>query len=296
MNVFITGATGFIGSNLCRYFIKKGYNVSIAVRKNSSLINIEDIINEITIYYNTDSVNDLALFLKNHGIDAVFHLASCFIAEHKSEDIEKLISSNLLYGTFLLEAMKIAGIKNLVNTGTSWQHYHNEPYNPVCLYAATKEAFEKLIKYYTEAEGLSCVTLKLFDSYGENDLRPKLINVLDKFSAEKKIIDMSHGEQEINLLHVDDICSGYEKAYELLSSNIDSKTNKQFALVAKETITLRALILLFNRISNKEILVNWGSKPYRKREVMEVWSAFETLPNWQQKITLEEGLYRIFKK
>jgi hypothetical protein len=48
-----------------------------------------------------------------------------------------LIQSNVLFGTQLLEAMGVNNTRNIVNTGTFWQHYNNEDYNPVCLYAAT---------------------------------------------------------------------------------------------------------------------------------------------------------------
>ncbi len=293
MKVFITGATGFIGANLCRLLIKKNYDVSIGLRKDSDLTSINDFKKDTTLYYYTDSVKQFASFLKEEKIEMVFHLASCFIAEHQSDDIVNLIDSNLLFGTFLLEAMKIAEIKEIVNTGTSWQHYNNEPYSPVCLYAATKQAFECLITYYVEAENLSCITLKLFDSYSENDTRPKLINLLNSFAAKGKVLDMSPGEQEINLLHVEDICKGFEKAIELLR-NSETSLNKNYALFANETITLKDLIMLFNSIAEKKISINWGLKEYRKREVMRLWSSFEILPNWKQEISLKEGLNRAF--
>ena len=41
--VFITGANGFIGSNLCRYFLKKNFTVHGLVRKTSDLHFLEDL-------------------------------------------------------------------------------------------------------------------------------------------------------------------------------------------------------------------------------------------------------------
>lgn len=294
MNIFITGATGFIGSNLCKHLLKKGYNVHIGLRKESDLSNLASFKNKIHIFYYTNSIYDLATYFTNSNIEGVFHLASCFISEHKTQDVTRLIDTNVHFGTLLLEAMKVAKVKNLINTGTSWQHYENESYNPVCLYAATKEAFETIIKYYTECESISCITLKLFDSYSENDNRPKLINLLNQFAEEGKVLDMSEGNQEINLLHVNDICNGYEIAYDLFTK-LKSPINFKYALAAKETITLKELIEIFNRLSPKPIIVNWGHKPYRKREVMSLWSEYDMLPNWKQTISLENGLNRLFK-
>ena len=45
---------------------------------------------------------------------------------------------------------------------------------------------------------------------------------------------------------------------------------------------------------DKKINVVWGGKPYRKREVMNLWVNGENLPNWKPKISLEEGL-KLFK-
>ncbi|WDC83286.1 NAD(P)-dependent oxidoreductase [Caloramator sp. mosi_1] len=111
-------------------------------------------------------------FLK-HKFDAIFHLASLFIAEHDSNQIDDLLKSNIIFGTHILEAMKYGNVKNMVNIGTYWQHYKNEEYNPVCLYAASKEAFEKIIEFYIQVENIKVITLKLYDIYGINDKRKK---------------------------------------------------------------------------------------------------------------------------
>ena len=68
--------------------------------------------------------------------------------------------------------MKEVGVKILVNTGTSWQHYENKDYSPVNLYAATKQSFEAILQYYVEVASLKAITLKLFETYGLDDPRP----------------------------------------------------------------------------------------------------------------------------
>ena len=179
-----------------------------------------------------------------------------------------MIQSNILFGTEILEAMKESNTNLLINTGTSWQHYNSEEYNPVDLYAATKEAFEKIIKYYIEAENIRCVTLKLFDTYGENDKRPKLINLLNKFADERKILDMSLGEQKLDLVHIDKVTESFIKAFELLENNIELKYDS-YGVSSGKQISLKEIVENFEKESGKKVLINWGTKPYRKREVME---------------------------
>ncbi len=290
-SAIITGATGFVGSNLCKYLIENYWKVSIIVRPSSDYTNINSVLNKTEIFEYDGNIEKLIDYFSEKKADVVFHLASLFIAEHEYSQIDKLVDSNIKFGLHILEAMKESKTELLINTGTSWQHYHTNEYNPVNLYAATKQAFESLIKYYTEAESIRVITLKLFDTYGESDTRPKLINLLHKFSDENKELNMSHGEQVLDMVHVDDVVRAFVKAYEILSSN-KSIHSDQFGVASGRKIRLKDLIEIFEEVTNKRINVCWGGREYRKREVMELWDRYKLLPNWECTISLEEGLKR----
>ena len=101
---------------------------------------------------------------------------------------------------------------------------------------------------------------------------------------------MSPGEQMLNLVHIDDVCSAFEVAFNLLENN----TNRHsiYAIANKESYKLKDLIKIFEKAANKKVNVIWGGKPYRKREVMLLWDKGSALPNWKPKISLEQGLKR----
>ncbi len=291
-NIVVTGGTGFVGSNLITLLVKE-YNVYAIVREYSDLSYLSSVKGEVNFFEYSGDLNDLVTFFKEIQPECVFHLASKFIAEHKLNEVDSLINSNVLFSTYILEAMKEAGVRKMVNAGTSWQHYNNEIYNPVCLYAATKQAFESIIEYYVQAENFSVITLVLFDTYGENDKRPKLINLLGKFADEGIVLDMSAGEQQLNLVHISDVCSAFIKAFQLLKTqNIG---HKHYVVRTDEIYSLKEIVDLFEKQSGKRIKINWGARPYRKREVMEVWEGGEKLPDWNPKITLKEGFNRKMK-
>ncbi|MFB0925747.1 MAG: NAD(P)-dependent oxidoreductase, partial [Vicingaceae bacterium] len=67
-----------------------------------------------------------------------------------------------------------------------------------------------------------------------------------------------------------------------------------YSVANKKSYQLKEVIQIFESISNKKINVVWGGKPYRKREVMNLWVNGDNLPNWKPKISLEEGL-KLFK-
>jgi nucleoside-diphosphate-sugar epimerase len=286
----VTGATGFIGSNLCRYLIRNDWEVCVIARPSSDYLNIQSVLNKVKILEYGGNIEQLVGYFKDIKADVVFHLASLFIAEHESNQIDHLVDSNIKFGLHILEAMKESNTKLLINTGTSWQHYHTNEYCPVDLYAATKQAFESLIKYYTEAENIKSVTLKLFDTYGESDTRSKLINLLHKFSDEKKELKMSPGEQVLDLVHVDDVVKAFVKAYEYLVEQ--DVTYQEFGVGSRHPIRLKDLINKFEIETGKKLNIIWGARNYRKREVMSLWDLYKTLPGWEAEVTLKEGLQK----
>jgi nucleoside-diphosphate-sugar epimerase len=291
MKILITGATGFVGSNLVRFLLNKDFRIYLILRPDSDLSSINDIKDKVTIFRYDNEINSLIDFFTITKPTLVFHLASNFIAEHEPHQIDSLVQSNLTFGLHLLEAMRVSGVKQIINTGTSWQHYNNDDYNPVCLYAATKQAFESLIEYYVQAEQFKVISLKLFDTYGETDTRPKLINLLNKFANERTQLNMSPGEQILNLVHISDVCNAYYCAFQLIQQE-SFKGHIHYSIESNESFKLKDIISLFEKITAKEINVNWGGKKYRKREVMEIWTKGSLLPNWKPSISLQEGLSR----
>src|SRR5439155_8470421 len=140
------------------------------------------------------------------------HLASYFVAEHRLQDVAPLIASNLLFATQLADAVTAAGIGRFVNTGTAWQHYQDAEYDPVCLYAATKQAFDDILRFYRERCGLRVVTLELCDTYGLGDRRKKLMSLLIERIKDRQPLAMSAGEQRISLVYISDVVEAFIRA------------------------------------------------------------------------------------
>jgi len=267
-SIVITGATGFVGSNLTKYFLNLNYEVHLIVRPNSDLSNLN--VNDSSLFYfrYDNDLNGLISFFKVTNPICTFHLASNFVAEHNSSQIDGLVTSNILFGLHLLEAMKEANVRTLINTGTSWQHYNNEDFK--------------------------FITLKLFDTYGETDTRPKLINLLNQFAKENTELRLSPGDQMINLVHVNDVCIAFETAMKSIEKGERGYHQKYF-VKHYQSYSLKEVISIFETTVQKKINVIWGANPYRKREVMQLWDKGELLPNWTANINLEEGLKRYCK-
>ena len=278
----VTGATGFIGSRLCRKLHETGWTVQFVVRDKSrnGVAGLPGI-----AFWHDGTTEGMARLVADARPDVVFHLASLYLAMHRPGDVETLCRSNILLGTQLLDAMAAHRIPYFINTGTGFQHYRNADYNPLNLYAATKQAFQDMVTYYVEAHALRAVTLQLCDSYGPQDSRPKIWKSLQETSGS---LAMSPGRQKIDLVHVDDIADAYLVAAKRLMAG-KVRGHEIFALSSGNFVTLRQLVALYAAATGKKLSVIWGGRPYRRREIMMPWRKGRRLPGWRPKIGLKNG-------
>lgn len=259
----VTGITGFVGGTLVRRLHQEGWQVHGLVRASSD---VEDIKRYCQIHVYDGETNTLVSQLKSIKPNIVFHVASMVLANHTLDQLTSLLEANVVFPTQLVEAMMQAEVKALINTGTSWEYYHSENYAPVNLYAATKKAFEDLLVYYHQVKGLSCITLKLFDNYGPNDKRNKLTKLLANAAKDGVTLNMTMGEQVMDITHVDDVVDAYMQASKLL---LDSQhTIFQSYFVSGERFTLKEFVAEFQRVTGLMVNVNFGAKQYREREIM----------------------------
>jgi nucleoside-diphosphate-sugar epimerase len=285
----ITGATGFVGSHVCRRLVHEHWGVGIIVRPNSSLDPLIDVADSIQVHVHDGSLEGMCRIVSTAAPQVVFHLASCFVAEHQTADVSRLVLNNVMFGTQLAEAMALSRVFRMVNTGTSWQHYQNMAYSPVCLYAATKQAFEAILQYYHERFAWRIVTLKLFDTYGPSDLRTKLFSLLRKLGPESPPFPMSGGDQSLDLVYIDDVVEAYLTAARRLLAP-GPPVMEAFAVSSQAPMSLRRIVETYQQVTGSKFTVAWGRLPYRSREVMQPWAEGVMLPGWRPAIGLEEGI------
>ncbi len=290
MNLLVTGGTGFIGQNLTSRLLLEGHNVFVLVRNSSDLSLLSS---EVAIINFEPNAVSLAQKLVNSNIDCVFHLASLFIAEHKSEDVVDLIDSNIKFGVVLLEAMRIANVKRMINTSTSWEFFDDITYNPACLYAATKNAFESISTYFVKACGFSIITLYIYDTYGKNDSRKKIFQLFKQLILSGNTLKMSPGEQMIDLVHIDDVIDAYLVALERVFKNISSES---YGVYTGNPISLVGLVAIIEEVIGKSLKIEWGGRSYREREVMKPIYTFNKLPDWNYSRSLMDGVKQYFSE
>lgn len=292
MKILITGSTGFIGKHLVNKLLEEQHQVFCTVNKNKSISHerIE------TINFEDHTSNEIVNFLKEKEIEGVIHLASLFLSSHKTEDVGILIDTNVKFSSILLDCAAAAKVKWFINTGTFFQHFNNAEYSPVNLYAATKQAFQVISQYYIEIEAIKFITIKLSDTYGSGDTRSKVFNLWNNAANSGEILEMTEGNQVIDITHIDDVISFFIGAATLLNQNSSSINNgSNYAIRSKKRYTLKQLAEIFQSVKNKKINILWGKKPYRLREVMVPWDKGCVIPKWKPSVEIKEGLKKMFE-
>jgi nucleoside-diphosphate-sugar epimerase len=293
LKTLVSGASGFVGSRLARLLADEGHSVSVIVRPNSDLSQLAPVLNRITVHRVDSEPGALSGIMAAEHPDVVFHLATHFVFDHKPEDVEALVASNVLFPVQLADAMARNGVRFLVNTGSAWQHFRDADYDPVCLHAATKQAFEDLLAYFVSAGKIECITLKLNDTYGPGDPRRKIFTLLRESALNRSSLKMSAGEQLIDIVHIDDVTAAFVAAAERLVEGAVAGRHEDYVVSSGRPLSLRKLVELYLQLSGTQLAVEWGARSYRDREVMVPWRKGKPVPGWSPRIPLEAGLKQL---
>lgn len=288
--VLLTGGTGFVGSRLARRLLAEGFAVTVLAQNTSRLDQLLRVgaADAVSVARCGPGYHELSAILAQARPDVVVHVASVSRGGETPAELARMIDANITFPTLLLAAMRAAGVRRFVNTGTSWQNCDGDGYSPFNLYAATKQAAEDVLAAFCAAGQIAAITLRLFDTYGPHDERRKIIDLIADAAERGTTLAMSPGEQVIDLVHVEDVAHAFVAAVRRLLD--DASPGHAVYGVSGERVTLRELADRIGAVMHRAPPIEWGGRPYRPREVMVPWTGFDHLPGWAPRIGLDAGL------
>ncbi len=225
MNILVTGAAGFIGSNLCDYLFENGHNI-IAIDNFSSgkKSNLSLILNKIELY--DINIEDFD-FSKLSGLDAVVHLAAQTSVPLSIANFYESSSSNLLGTLKVIEHCRLS--KTPLIYASSSAVYGNlelgddksEKIDLLSPYATDKFATEIYAKTANRLYQLSSVGLRFFNVYGPrqdpNSPYSGVISIFSDRMLKGKGIIINGGHQTRDFVFVKDVVNTIYKAITLAS-------------------------------------------------------------------------------
>ena len=211
----VTGAAGFIGSNLVDYLLKQDHQV-ICVDNESA--------DNEKFHWNGETMNvsgDITdyQFMKNvfNKVDYVFHLAAESRLQPAIHNPIQAVHKNCVGTATMLQCAREAGVKRFIYSSTS-SGYGNNPYPNTedqpddCLnpYSASKVSGEKFCKMYYNLYGLETVVLRYFNVFGQRSpTRGQYAPVIGIFRRQKEagepLTIVGDGSQKRDFVHVEDV-------------------------------------------------------------------------------------------
>jgi CDP-paratose synthetase len=282
----VTGANGFLGSNLIRSFLNQGYTVKALRRANSSFSRLQDITEKICWHTieNSKKENFNNFFQE---VDCVIHTAASY--GRSGESVLDIALANTIFGLEVLSASVQKNVMCFINTNSALPKSTNS-------YTLSKAHFAEWGKQYSENNEIKFINIKLEHMYGPGDDTVKFTEyVINSCLNNIATLDLTVGLQKRDFIYIDDVVSAFslliKRQHELKCMHYDIE------LGSGETITIKSLVEKIHLITQSKTKLNFGAIPTKGMDVQFSCANIAFLNNlgWRPKTSLAAGLLKTIK-
>ena len=268
MNLFVTGATGFIGSHFLK--VNKEHELTCLKRKESSPR--VDINKEYTWI-----IGELNNFQFDHleNKDALIHFAA-HSPNPPYDSYENCFYWNVLATIQLFEEAFKKGIRKFIVAGTGFEYGKSgenydlipihAPLLPTSSYPASKAAASIMLSSWAKERNVQLKILRIFQVYGEGELQSRLWPSLKKAAKNGENFSLTKGEQVRDFISV-------SKVAEIFLDELDFGNMSESNLLIKnigsgKPQSIKNFAEFWWRHWEAEGVLEFGKVPYRTGEVM----------------------------
>ena len=309
--ILITGGSGFIGSNLVNFLIKKKYQII-----NLDILNYASILdkyknftkNKNYVFYkkNINQSEFIEKIFSKNKIDGIFNLASNSHVDRSIDSPVNFIKDNILNNlkfidqiNFLIKNKKFSGKFINVSTDEVYGSIHGKastedfPLLPNSPYSASKASVEHILRSYNMTFKMPFSNVRCCNNYGPYQFPEKfiptiIINILNK----KKIPVYGNGKNKREWIHVSDFCSALELIFR------KGKINSTYNVGSGQRISNLYLINKIESIFKKKLGININYKltqhvvdrPGHDKSYKIDCNKIKSQLSWKSKISLDYGL------
>ena len=308
--IIVTGGSGFIGSNLVNFLIKKNFYVlnldKLTYSSNTYKNFLRNKKNYKLIKVDIVQKKKILNIIKKFKPKVIFNLAAETHVDRSIDGPENFIKTNIL-GTFsILEALRKLKKKRinpkLVHISTDevfgdikkkYRSYESDKYEPSSPYSASKASADHLVKSYIRTYKLNAVISNCCNNYGPYQFPEKLIpKMLSNIFNNKELPIYSKGKNSREWIHVQDHCEALFKLYlkgkNGESYNIGSGINLRNIDLVKKILKICKNMKI--KIKNKTKIKFVKDRPgHDFRYALNSKKALNHL-KWKPKIKFESGL------
>ncbi len=285
MNILITGGNGFLGSALAEKFHHSEYNLTILVRKNSSIHRLLSNPTFNIIQYSDE--NDLNKVIEKVKPNIIINTICNY--GRANDSLINIFDSNYRIGMLLLN--QIINMKKAVlfiNIGTALNENTN-------LYSFSKHQFTKFGKFISK--NFSFITFRnviLQHMYGAGDDETKFTSyVINSCLRNEPYINLTKGDQLRDFIYIKDVVS----AIFMLCVNCEKIKSTDIEIGSGNLVSIKDFVNKVHSLTNSTTKLNFGAIPYRGDELHINPANLDRMKklNWSPLYTLESAIIEILK-
>ncbi|MAV82136.1 MAG: NAD-dependent dehydratase [Pelagibacteraceae bacterium] len=309
MKIFVTGASGFIGSHLVEKLVNNGHKVKALVPYNIDnnwgwIDTFEKKIKKKIEIIQGDVSDQNLVLRETKNFEIIFHLAALISIPYSYKSPRSYITTNVIGTLNILEAARVNKTKKIIITSTS-EVYGSAKYIPIdekhslnaqSPYAASKIAADQISLSYSRSFGIPLTIIRPFNTFGpRQSQRAAIPTIIAQILMGKKVIKLGNLKSSRDFTLVEDTVNGFIKTInnkKCIGEVINLGTGSHFTI--KETVNMISTIV------GKKIKVIVDKKRIRpkKSEVDRLLSKnlkAKKILGWKPKYTGKKGFYRALK-
>jgi UDP-glucose 4-epimerase len=293
----IFGGGGFIGSALADRLLNDGHAIRIFERPRVAQYR-SFLPNEKIEWISGDFSNVHDLKKSVDGTDVVFHLISTSLPKNSNDDPVYDVQSNVIASLQLLRCMVECKVPRIVFISSGGTVYGNpnylpidekHPTNPIVSYGITKLAIEKYLQLYERLYGLTAISLRVANPYGERQrietAQGVIAAFLNRAMTEMPIEVWGDGSVTRDYLHISDVVEALSKA------STYKGQERVFNISSGVGTSLESLINVLESVLNKKIERKYlPSRPFDVPVSILSNELARYELGWSPTISLEDGL------
>jgi nucleoside-diphosphate-sugar epimerase len=296
-SVWVTGASGFIGSNIVEYLLENNYKIIVTKRKQTNFWRCNEFINNSNLIVLNSDDQDYESLIVNLKPDILIHSAWAGVGVLGRNDWTIQLE-NINYTFNVLRISKRAGVKKFIALGSQAEYGlfngrvdETHICNPNSAYGAAKLAAYQIAKQFCTQNQIDYYWLRLFSVFGKKENSTWLVTSVINNILNRNAVPLSLCEQRYDYIDMGFLTSCL---HQVIKTNNKSGV---YNLGSNKAITLKSLVELIAQILPEySPKLSFGALSYRSNQIMHMEgdaSKFYNAFNIQQNVNLETELVKV---